>query len=799
MPTLITTHQLNRLLILSLSFAVIACGGSGGSATPPSTPPPVTTPVTDTTPNSFSFSFSSIDHVPLDTLVSSDAISISGINAATAISISGGEFKVNEGEFTASSTTLNNNDKVTVRITSAADYATSSELNVTIGGVVGSFKVTTVPAPPLGKVVDVNLDIKHSVGGIERFDREKFITIHANHTENDWYAVGENASADLITEFAEGYDVYFGRDAGGIGWNLNNLPQDPAKAGFVDPAATTERANGVRWNYTNLTTPRAITQRNLEYRNKNLIVSGQQHPYWPDGQLTGNLSAASWAFSQIDSANEPFGTATGDYMARYVSQFFKQGETDPYGQTKPAFVEVMNEPLYDLYDAATNPVELSQVFAFHKTVANTIRNLEINGEKPNQNLKVGGYTAAFPDFDTDNFQEWEERDKLFIDMAGADMDFISLHLYDMPRFRNTVQLRKGSNMEATFDLLEHYTNLSFGAPKPFIISEYGSQVHTMLNSPWSPERDWLFINSMNAQLMNFLERPNLIEMTIPFIVVKAEWGRISDTVPYSHRLMRQQKEAAGETGDLWVYTDLVKFYQLWANVNGQRAESKANDLDLQVDAYVDGNKAYIIVNSLEMEATTFSLNTYGLTDNDINQLIKRELRQENGVAVLDEQTLTSIPNTMEIGAEATIIFEITYQNAIAMAHSATETKYYASTYKQAIVAATTHSFTIADVILTDEGEAVLRLGLGRDHGLSLLPTVTFNDVTLSVPEDFRGYDQFYNGNGRENFFGVIEIPVPLSALQATNTINVTFDDAGGFISSLSLQVLNSDKALKRAE
>ncbi|MEP1445173.1 MAG: hypothetical protein ABJK37_03535 [Paraglaciecola sp.] len=785
------------LWVLLLSLCVMACGGSNDAATAGNSTSPNSQTDNDTIPNAFNFS--SVQNVSLNTQLHSETITISGINAATTVSINNGQFKINEGEFSSTATTVSNNDKITISLTSANEYNTTHTATLTIGNgnVSATFDVTTLTAPSLNNLIDVNLHIKHSVGGIDRFDREKFITIHANHTENDWYTVGENKLDDLITDFTEGFDVYFGRDAGGIGWNLSNLPQDPNNFGFVDPQATTERGFDVRWNYTNQTDQRSITQRNLQYRNHNLIVSGQQHPYWPDGTLTGQYSAQSWAFSQNDSQNEPFGSATGDYIGRYVSEFFNNGSDNAIGAPPPAFVEVMNEPLYDLYDVADNPVELAQVFEFHKSVANQIRNTNIKSTTPNSTLKIGGYTAAFPDFDADNFQEWEERDKLFIDIAGADMDFISLHLYDMPRFSNTVQFRKGSNIEATFDMLEHYTNIKFGTPKPFIVSEYGAQVHSMLQSPWSPQRDWLIVNSVNAQLMHFLERPHLMEMSIPFITVKAEWGRISENVPYTHRLMRQQKEAEGETGDLWVYTDLVKFYQLWSDVNGVRAESKSNDLDLQVDAYVEGQKAYIIVNSLEMQATSFSLSVHGIDLATIEDITLKHLYSIDGKSVLEQQTLASIPDNIKIGAEATMIFEVSMQNNIAMPHTAFEQKYYATSYKQSIIANISNTFSIENIVTADEGEAVLRLGVGRTHGLSLLPKITFNDVTISVPEDYRGYDQYHNGKGRANYFGVIEIPVPLNVLRANNSVNITFSDTGGFISSLSLQVLNSDTQLIR--
>ena len=82
--------------------------------------------------------------------------------------------------------------------------------------------------------VDINLNVKHTVGGISEFDRSKFIVIHANQTEKEWD--GDNFTSDLRDNFLNGYDVYLGRDTGGITWQLNNMSEDPDRAGFAKPS-----------------------------------------------------------------------------------------------------------------------------------------------------------------------------------------------------------------------------------------------------------------------------------------------------------------------------------------------------------------------------------------------------------------------------------------------------------------------------------------------------------------------------------------------------------------------------------
>ena len=461
-----------------------------------------------------------------------------------------------------------------------------------------------------------------------------------------------------------------------------------------------------------------------------MVVAAQQHPYWPDGTLTQQ----SWGFSQADTPDEPFGTATGEYMGRFIAQYFNKNDgVDPYGQPKPKYVEVMNEPLYDLVDATASPEPLDKIFEFHNAVADAIRTVEREGIPANDDVLIGGYTAAFPDFDTDNFAEWRERDQRYIDITGDNMDFISIHLYDFPRFQNTEQYRKGSNMEATMDMLEQYTAMQLGEPMPMLISEYGAQVHSMLNTPWTPERDGFILESMNSMLMSFLQRPHLIEMAIPFVTVKAEWGRADNGTPYLHRLMRQQHEAQGETGDLWVYSELVKFYQQWSEVSGQRIVTASEDLDLLIDAYADGQTLYVILNNLEFDEVDVDMSS--LIDLMPTQVSIKHLYRVEGKPTLETTVVDSLTDTLTIGGQGTAILKLTLAQSVSPDTTAQKQKHYASTYLQAISASSSIDFAIGLDETPTAGFATLRLGIGHAHGLSQTPTITVNGTALTVPDD----------------------------------------------------------------
>lgn len=617
-------------------------------------------------------------------------------------------------------------------------------------------------------IVDVNLDVLHRIGDQDSMDRSRFITIHSNPEEKDWD--GDNFTPDLRDHFLNGYDVYTGRSTGGIKWTLNSQAvEDPSRPGHVLPSNIQSLGSSSRANYANKTEVHPYEHRH------NLVLCNQFHPFWPDGTLTNR----GWALSQTDTPEEPFGTASGEFMGLYTQHFFGGN-----GPRPPYCLEIINEPLWELVTNGTTPA--SECFRFHNNVATEIR-------KHVPDIPIGGYTAAFPDFDKDNFQRWHERDKLFMDMSGEYMDFIAWHLYDFPAIGGKEKYRKGSNMEATFDMYEQYSKMTLGKVLPFEISEYGAQTHDYNNQGWSAYRDWLRLKCITPQLMSFLERPDKMLMTIPFTVVKAEWGRVGD-IPYGPRLMRQVFEKDGETGDQWVYTELVLFYQLWSEVRGKRVDTRATDPDFLCDAYVDGKDAYIIISNLEFSPRTIGFNPSWTEGNTLESVNVKHQYLKNNYPVLETTDYQELPASLALGSEAAMVVKLSYTEPLAIPDSSLESKYYATTYLQEIQANTQIPFQVGGVVPGEGGEAVLRLGIGRDHGLSLTPELMFNGTAVEVPEDFRGGPQ----TDRDNFFGVIEVSVPHELLLAENEITVTFPDNGGFVASVTLQVFQQSRELVRS-
>jgi hypothetical protein len=123
----------NRALTAEEIAAVFAAG-SAGMCVPP-----------DTTPEQFYFD-DQID-VALNTLIPSNIITVAGINAPSPISVAGGEYSINGGDYTSTASTVNNGQNIRVRQTSSSSYSTTTNATLTIGSVSDTFSVITI-APP---------------------------------------------------------------------------------------------------------------------------------------------------------------------------------------------------------------------------------------------------------------------------------------------------------------------------------------------------------------------------------------------------------------------------------------------------------------------------------------------------------------------------------------------------------------------------------------------------------------------------------------------------------------------------
>lgn len=154
----------------------------------------------DTIPDAFTFTDQT--DVARSSTITSAAITVSGIDSAATITVTGGEYDINaSGTFVSTSGTVDNGDTVRARHTSSASYLTAVNTVVTIGGVSDTFSSTTLAAPATtyptiyaglspaaaaGDVVTTDQPILTSAGGTVTLDVDGTYTVSGTPLESHY-------------------------------------------------------------------------------------------------------------------------------------------------------------------------------------------------------------------------------------------------------------------------------------------------------------------------------------------------------------------------------------------------------------------------------------------------------------------------------------------------------------------------------------------------------------------------------------------------------------------------------------
>ncbi len=457
-------------------------------------------------------------------------------------------------------------------------------------------------------------------------------------------------------------------------------------------------------------------------------------------------------------------------MIEYIKNFFPK---------LPKYYEIMDEPYENINLFSGNSLEVKiQIASFYKTIAEIF-------EKELPEVKIGGYSTSRPLFELKDFKNWEENYKTFMDIAGEEIDFVSTKLYDeLDKDTGTLNYCSGSNSEAVLDLMSTYSYSKWNLIKPYVISEYGLKVPDWEGTNFTSQYSTYTSQSLNNFVMSFLDKPNTIEKAIPYVLGKEEEFYLNTRKnPKSnpHPMAILRKERRGE----YVYTDLVKFYDFWSDVDGDRVYISSNNPDIQVNSFYNKGKWYVICNNLSSKVQTLN---FGFTNNDIlrisNYTLRRLFADEEGILDLTEASTDLHIDQLDIDPNEIFMLICDVPDENPFATSIVEYSNYSKDYLKPIEANKPVSFKFSKVV-TGKGKANLRVSFGRPIGSDMKPTIKLNGEYVLTPSNWAGYDQ----SNKSTFFGTFVVPIPMSYLKEQNEVTVSFVDNGGKLSSV---VINTE-------
>jgi hypothetical protein len=578
--------------------------------------------------------------------------------------------------------------------------------------------------------IDVFPKVKRIIGGVSTLDRTKYFNIHSN---------ANDVEADLYSDY--------------------NVSQSGRQ--FWSPGSAAIQNTGVFGTY-----PGPLSG-NTELREVRRYVA-TDHPYKVYEEGLDPIPFADW---------------TVEYFKNYVDVYLR-----------PEYYEPMNEPFVharDFYEELDwDPVAEARVklemARFFKHVAQ-----KIHAAPELENMKILGYSAAFPSFEKNDFSIWNQNMKMFMDEAGQDVDVFSTHIYDGINQIGQETRRSGSNMEAILDLIETYSYVKWGIIKPHAITEFGG----IENGEYNDIMNVQSIRSQNSILFGLLERTDRVEIAIPFTTGKSKWHITEENnyMPYKAVLYKPIPIGVPlEQVTDWEYTNRIHFYDLWKDVFGDRILIQSDNKDVLVQAFLDGNKLYVALNNLDDFDQPINLNLNGNLPNILELTIKSLIIHPDADPDYTIQTSSELLETYGLKKNETVVLEYTFSEAITFDNVIQSERYYSTTYLQPIQANNPINYNFNNINLVgNSGYAMLAMSIGRKHDRSKSPTVIVNGVSIPVPSSWKGYNQ----TNRDDFFGTIEIPIPIDVIQESNSVSITFEDSNGHLSSLVLNVASYDSSL----
>ncbi|NLR93379.1 GH39 family glycosyl hydrolase [Flammeovirga agarivorans] len=574
--------------------------------------------------------------------------------------------------------------------------------------------------------------------GVSTFERKRYINVHSNY---------EHIPKEFRDYLYDSLGVSDGRRFG-LGTPSNKLSQTNHKHPGTFSKKVFEKEM------------KSIQKKGRDYRfEEEMIVTSHPGSYFPVGNFV--MTSPKKNLVGIEAIN-----------AYYVGRMSEENITKGY-------VELLNEPF--VHDRSMHTT-VDTIIEMYSTTAKAIH-------KKYPKVRVGGPGHAWPAYELNDFQIWKERMGSFIEKAGKEMDFLSVHLYST-YYDDKASYRAGANAEAILDLIEAKSKEVTATFKPMVISEYGAgfKKGTKIREDYFAQRDWFIMHAVNSKMFQFIQRPHVIQKAVPFICGTATW--YDSPYPYPFVLFHEQ-----ENGGFKI-THLMKFYEFWKGIEGDYVYTKSNNADIQSFSLRKDNKTYICFDNLEDKKQPLDLSVLDLNKKDISSIKVRRLYSLGQVPILEEKLVDDI-SQLTLYPDETMIIILEEK----------ETEKWSSVvdvsqeYHQDLITKIDKKgkeFTFA----TDTDNlafAQLCLGVSKPISLNEVPVIVLNGQKLIYDPNEMGRTQDFKEltfEGAEepkvkrpqqqNFFGVYKIDLPQKLLKKKNIVTVSFERGEGFVSTFKV-------------
>ena len=388
---------------------------------------------------------------------------------------------------------------------------------------------------------------------------------------------------------------------------------------------------------------------------------------------------------------------------------------------------------------------------FHNTVAD-----KIHAKAPD--VKVGGPSSAYMQVQVKDFGLFRNQAR-FIEETRGHIDFFSHHFYENALMLGAHERRSTGysnyllgRYEAILDMLRAHMH-KVDNVLPILITECGS-----LQNGRKPSDNWLRIHAWNSYLTKSMQRPDQIDLFVPFVFLHMPWNPNSGDAAFTPKADRDKHWKLEDFDP----TTVANFFELWRDFDGNRLPVQFNRDWLDVVAVHDGGRISIAITNMGGRQLAIDLSSVAkrLQSTEATQT---RLNYHRGEVVFEPQHVVDAA-AIPVDVNETTIVRLKLTRKLDPQGNLKQVRHYA---RETAVASDGSPLDF-DIDVDDADQVVsakLIVGIHRGGGVKEPLTVQVNGTPIVV--DMGDASEF------SEFFAPLDADLPRSSIKSKNKVTIT--------------------------
>ncbi|MDF1737875.1 MAG: sulfatase-like hydrolase/transferase [Verrucomicrobiales bacterium] len=393
-------------------------------------------------------------------------------------------------------------------------------------------------------------------------------------------------------------------------------------------------------------------------------------------------------------------------------------------------------------------------------------------------VKVGGPSSAYMQLQVKDFELYRSQAR-FIEETRGHIDFFSHHFYENLGMLGAHERRDSGyssyllgRYEAVLDMLRAHMHQADNV-LPILITETGS-----LQNGRRPADNWFRLMAWNAYLNKSMQRPDQIDLFIPFIFLNMSWNPYSGDAAFSPK---DGLDKAWKIEDFEPST-IAHFFEFWRDFDGRRLPVSFDHDWLDVTAVHDDGQISLAVTN--MGGRQLAVDLSGLVKKaGATGARQKRLNYHRGKVVFQpwhEVDAAAVP----VDVNETTVIQLPLSEPLTPAEPYQLKRWFAlETGVKSTGEAT--EFLVKIPNPNPVKSARLLVGVHRSGGITEPLTATINGTEIAIGTG--------DANEFSEFFAPLDADIPADLLQAENQVLIKAQE-GTTVTSVQVVTLDSTQS-----